>query len=182
MTTISRPEPSVASDRYLIGLVGGVKTKVANVSPARDLYISALFLGRRASVEGRVHRWFILSGQHGLVEPDQCVTPDRRCLAEASSRQRRAWASAVLMSLEAKLGDLRRYTFEIHAGADYFAYGLRDGLRGAGALVEVPTEGLSQGKQLQYYAGGAASLGDGRLRLSAAAIPNETTRSPATNC
>lgn len=97
-------------------------------------------------------RWFILSGEHGLVEPDQPITPDVGCLAESSTHHRREWASGVLTSLQAKLGDLRDHTFEIHAGADYFAYGLRDGLHRAGAFVEVPTEGLSRGKQLQYYA------------------------------
>lgn len=155
-TTVSPREPGQASDRALIGLVGGVRTKVDHASPARDLYTSALFRGRRTSVEGRADRWFILSGQHGLVEPDQWITPDLSCLEDASRQRRREWASGVLTSLRAKLGDLGRYTFEIHAGADYFAYGLRAGLLSTGANVEVPTEGLSQGRQLRYYTGGAA--------------------------
>jgi hypothetical protein len=145
---------SEAPGRILIGLVGCVKKKVDHASPARDLYVSLLFLGRRAAVEGRADRWFILSAEHGLVEPDQRIEPYERSLAAASVQQRRQWASGILASLRARLGDIGDYSFEIHAGRNYFAYGLRDGLLTAGAEVVVPTEGLAQGEQLQYYAGG----------------------------
>jgi hypothetical protein len=42
--------------------------------------------------------------------------------------------------------------FEIHAGADYRDFGLADGLLQRGAVVTVPTLGLSQGRQLAFYA------------------------------
>ncbi len=110
----TRP-PTAARGRPLIGLVGCVKTKLGHASLARDLYVSPMFLDRRAAV-----------------------------------------ASTLLAALRSKLGDLRDYTFEIHAGADYFDYGLRDGLREVGADVVVPTEGLRFGEQREYYAGGRA--------------------------
>jgi len=152
MSSIPTGQGRDAPGRALIGLVGCVKKKVDRISPARDLYVSALFLGRRTAVEGRADRWFILSAEHGLLEPDQRIAPYETSLAAVSVEQRRKWASEILASLRAKLGDVDDYTFEIHAGRNYFDYGLRDGLRDAGAHVVVPTEGLAQGQQLQYYA------------------------------
>jgi hypothetical protein len=142
-----------APGRPLIGLVGCVKKKAEHNSAARDLYMSPLFRGRRAAIEGRTDKWFILSAEHGLVEPDQRIEPYDASLAQFSVKQRRDWASGVLASLQRKLGDFSDYTFEIHAGRNYFAYGLRDGLLQAGAQVVIPTEGLRQGEQLRHYAG-----------------------------
>jgi hypothetical protein len=152
-----------------------VKKKVDRVAPARDLYISALFLGRRAAVEDRADRWFILSAEHGLLEPDQRIAPYERSLATVSADERRQWASEILASLRAKLGDFGDCTFEIHAGRNYFDYGLRDGLRGAGAHVVVPTEGLAQGQQLQYYARHIRD-GSGNRSEFMGALPEEEAR------
>jgi hypothetical protein len=68
----------------------------------------------------------------------------------------------VLGQLRDTLGDLRGWVFEIHAGRDYYAYGLKDGLVRAGATVELPAEGLPLGQRLAYYA-------TGRLPTSASA-------------
>jgi hypothetical protein len=96
-------------------------------------------------------RWFVLSAEYGVVEPDQVIEPYDRSLADISIAARRSWSAKVLKHLTETLGDLRAYRFEIHAGANYFAYGVADGLRAAGAAVSIPTEGLRQGEQLQYY-------------------------------
>ncbi len=160
------PASSDVSSRLLIGLVGCVKTKVDHASPARDLYVSDLFLGRRAAVEGRSDRWFILSAEHGLVEPEERIEPYEKALTKASRQERREWAARVLAALVTKLGDLSRYAFEIHAGADYFAFGLRDGLNRAGAHVAIPTERLTQGEQLRYYAQKAARPGQRKRQVS----------------
>ena len=175
MSSVPTGQGREAPGRALIGLVGCVKKKVDRISPARDLYVSALFLGRRAAVEGRADRWFILSAKHGLLEPDQRIAPYKRSLAAVSVEQRRKWASEILASLRAKLGDFGDYTFEIHAGRNYFDYGLRDGLRDAGAHVVVPTEGLAQGQQLQYYARHIRD-GSGNRSEFMGALPEEEAR------
>jgi hypothetical protein len=41
--------------------------------------------------------------------------------------------------------------FEIHAGAEYREFGLLDGLRDRGCLVEIPTERMRIGEQLRFY-------------------------------
>ena len=60
-----------------IGLVGCVKTKRTTGAPARDLYTSTLFAGRRRYVEQSSDRWFVLSALHGLVRDDEWLEPYR---------------------------------------------------------------------------------------------------------
>jgi hypothetical protein len=118
-----------------IGLVGCVKSKRSVASPAQDLYTSPLFLGRRAFVERTCKRWFILSAKHGLVDPATIVQPYDHTLTKASTEERRTWSENVLSELHRELGDLRGYTFEIHAGHAYADFGLTAGLRAAGAEI-----------------------------------------------
>ena len=139
-----------------IGLVGCVKSKARGPAPARDLYTSALFLGRRAYVERSCDRWFILSAKHGLLEPDEVIDTYDECLADIGRSARRAWSARVLQQLETTLGPLAGTEFEVHAGADYHAFGLADGLRARGADVDIPTARLRQGEQLAFYAGDRA--------------------------
>ena len=100
-----------------IGLVGCVKSKQSRAAPAKDLYVSPLFRGRRKWVERSCSRWLILSALHGLVEPDAMLEPYDMTLVTASSDQRHQWARQVLDSLVLQFGDLPGLTFEIHAGA-----------------------------------------------------------------
>ena len=116
-----------------------------------DLYTSALFHGRRTYVERKCERWFVLSAEHGLVAPETVLAPYDVTLKTKSRSERREWSGQVLAALEAQLGDLRRYEFEIHAGNDYRAHGLEAGIRASGARVEVPAAGLGLGEQLALY-------------------------------
>jgi hypothetical protein len=134
-----------------IGLVSCVKSKLPHPAPARDLYTSALFRGARCSVERSCDGWFILSAEHGLVSPDEVLEPYEKTLTTASPAERRRWSQRVLDELRRELGDMHGHTFEIHAGVAYANFGLTDGLEQAGALVELPLEGLGLGKRLAYY-------------------------------
>ena len=135
-----------------IGLVGCVKRKGLQAAPARDLYTSALFLGRRAFVERSCNRWYILSALHGLVEPTLVLKPYDRALKDVSATERRAWSAMVVEDLKRTLGNLVGGTFEIHAGKEYREFGLRQGLEREGARVEIPAKGLRMGEQLSFYA------------------------------
>ena len=136
-----------------VGLVGCTKSKLDHAAPARDLYTpSALFRGRRGHVERTCDRWFVLSAKYGLIEPDVVVEPYDQTLTTASEGDRRAWSQQVLHSLEGSLGDLRGVTFECHAGAAYLDHGLAAGLLKRGEAVERPTDGLTLGRQLAFYA------------------------------
>jgi hypothetical protein len=135
-----------------IGLVGCVKGKLSDSAPARDLYTSDLFAGRRAFVERSCDCWYILSALHGLVDPSRVLEPYDHTLKDVSAIDRRAWSSGVVEDLKRTVGNLAGVTFEVHAGAEYREFGLREGLEREGAIVEVPTSGLRMGEQLSFYA------------------------------
>lgn len=134
-----------------VGLVGCVKSRRPVRAPAKDLYTSALFRGRRESVEASCDRWFILSAKHGLLDPDEPIEPYDVRLADASAPERQQWSREVVADLERRLGNLSGLTFEVHAGAAYRDNGVVTGVRSRGAAVENPTEGLNQGQQLAFY-------------------------------
>ncbi len=150
-----------------VGLVGCVKQKRSSPAQAADLYTSALFLGRRRWVEQTCGRWFILSAKHGLVRPDALLAPYDETLTGAGVNACRRWSGQVLSQLRAELGDLTGIVFEIHAGAAYRDNGLITGLMQAGAMVEVPAAGLSQGRQLALYKAGPGAS----VPPSVAAVP-----------
>jgi len=129
-----------------------VKTKRAIRSRAEDLYTSPLFRGRRAYVDRTCQRWFILSAKHGLLEPDDLIEPYDVTLTAQSVSERRSWSELVVRDLSTRLGELSAYVFEIHAGAAYRDFGLVAGLQARGVVVVIPTERLSQGAQLAFYA------------------------------
>lgn len=135
-----------------IGLVGCSKSKLSRRARAEDLYSpSALFRGRRAFVVGSCDQWFILSAKHGVLAPSDELDPYDMTLVGAPICVKRAWANRVIAELEQVLGDVAGTTFEIHAGRDYWSYGLVENLRSAGAEVEIPIEALSQGQQHRFY-------------------------------
>lgn len=137
-----------------IGLVGCVKLKRNHAAPAADLYTSALFAGRCRWVAQTCDRWFIVSAKHGLVAPEQVLKPYDETLTAKSHSERRLWSRSVIADLRSHVADLSRCTFEIHAGAAYWDFGLRDDLVRAGARVEIPTEHFRQGEQLALYRDG----------------------------
>lgn len=135
-----------------VGLVGCTKSKLSRRARAEDLYsLSAMFRGRRAFVAQSCDRWFVLSAKHGVLAPSDELEPYDVTLVGAPTPVKRAWSTRVIAELKEALGDLTGMTFEIHAGRDYWGYGLVDSLRSAGAQVELPTEGLSQGQQRRFY-------------------------------
>lgn len=135
-----------------IGLVGCTKSKLSRRAPAEELYSpSAMFRGRRAFVTQSCDRWFILSAKHGVLAPSEELEPYDVTLVGAPIPVKRAWSKRVAGELKDALGDVAGMTFEIHAGRDYWGYGLVEELRRSGAQVEIPTEGLTQGQQRRFY-------------------------------
>lgn len=134
-----------------IGLVGCVKKKAAVPRRAREVYISPLFGGRRDYVQVTCTEWWILSALHGLVHPDEKITPYDATLKDASVAERQRWSGRVLGAIDALIQPVPGTWFEIHAGSEYRDYGLVAGLRARGCTVENPTAGLSFGKQLALY-------------------------------
>lgn len=134
-----------------IGLIGCVKKKLDRPAPAADLYISPLFRLRRKYVERSCDDWIILSALHGVLAPSTIIEPYDVTLTSMGVSERRAWSREVLADLRGRWEDLGACTFEIHAGSAYAHHGLVDGLRQAGARVELPVAGLRMGEQLAWY-------------------------------
>ena len=128
-----------------------MKSKGTWSAPARDLYTSPLFAGRRRWVERTCGRWFILSAKYGLLTPDWLIAPYDETLTKMLLEKRREWSKDVLSALQSYLGALGVYTFELHAGRAYLGFGIEEGLRRAGARLEVPCQHLSLGRQLALY-------------------------------
>ncbi len=159
-----------------VGLVSCVKTTRADASAAKDLYDSPLFHGQRRAVEAGCGQWFILSAKHGLLRPDTVIEPYDETLKGTSRGHKRAWSQRVLAQLRHELGDLHDLAVEIHAGQDYHAHGLVEGLRDAGATVELPTDGLTIGQRLSYYRDGRRP--DVPTRHRAQGAPSPRRRPP----
>jgi hypothetical protein len=153
-TTQSKSAFAVQNETELVGpdliLVTCVKTKRAEAATAKDLYISPLFCKERAYAERHGVPWYILSAEHGLVDPEQWLAPYERYLPDESSAYRRAWGIGVASDLEHVEGSLDGKVIEIHASAAYIA-AVRLNLQSLGAVVTDPLHGLSQGKRLQWY-------------------------------
>jgi hypothetical protein len=102
-------------------------------------------------VEKTCDRWYILSAEHGLVDPDSVLVPYEKTLATAPRPERRAWAARVLREIDERLGRVSGATIEVHAGSAYLDFGLLDGLIARGATVENPLHGLTMGRRLSFY-------------------------------
>lgn len=148
-----RPESSDAPpQRPDLVLLGCVKTKRRGNWPARDLYTSRLFIGRRDYAESLGAPWFILSAKHGLVSPTADIEDYDVSLDDAPAAKRDAWAAEVLAGLDAQVGSLEGKLIEIHAGDQYRVPKLMAGIRARGGTTIVPLFGLSFGRQLAWYA------------------------------
>ena len=134
-----------------VGLVGCVKDKASRACSARDLYVSALFRGRRRYVERSCDAWWILSAQHGLVDPDEVVAPYDLALKDLGRSERRKWSQRVLQALDELVALHGGDTVELHAGAEYRDFGLAEGLAARGCELTNPTEGMRIGEQLRFY-------------------------------
>lgn len=130
-----------------VALVSCVKSKQSRPAPARDLYTSPLFRSLRMYAEARADTWFILSAEHGLVDPNQVLPPYEKTLNKAGKAEREAWGRRVQTQLEAVLPSGAEVI--ILAGERYREH-LVKFLKARGHEVSIPLEGMPFGKQLQY--------------------------------
>jgi hypothetical protein len=120
-------------------LVSCVSEKHAVPTPAKDLYTSTWFKKARSFVERTGCTWFILSAEHGLVSPEQVVSPYEKTLNRMPIDERRRWAQRVFAQLEEAAPRMERAIFL--AGQRYREF-LVDHFRSRSILVEVAMQGL----------------------------------------
>jgi hypothetical protein len=144
-------EPGQGRDADVI-LIGCVRTKKADASPASELFASPLFEGRRRHAASSGRPWYILSAKFGLLAPGYVIGPYDVYLADQDPGYRKAWGEFVTAQLEQHEHTLRGRRIEVHAGAAYVDP-LRGPLAGRGAVLAVPLAHLRQGEQLAWYDG-----------------------------
>jgi hypothetical protein len=141
-------------------LLGCVKTKRQGTHPAKDLYTSPLFSKRRGYAEASGLPWFILSAEHGLVDPDQPIEQYDRTLNGMKAADREVWGGRVVQALRDRLGDFRGTTFEVHAGARYVD-AIQQGIIAAHGHVSVALAHDGIGRQLAWYEAQSRAVGRG---------------------
>ena len=131
----------------LIQLLSCVGQKRSVRTPARYLYTSSWFRKARNYADGTGQPWFVLSAKHGLVHPDQVISPYDLTLNAMPVAGRRQWASRVLTQLGPHLDGVEAVVFL--AGQRYREF-LEPSMRSRGLVVSVPMEGLRIGEQLRW--------------------------------
>jgi hypothetical protein len=99
--------PSKVQDIFLVGCSG---EKAADRRAAKHLYASVRFCAARELAERLGDSWFVVSGKHGLLNPDAEIDPYDSPLTDLSMHQQRIWAEAVVDELRPKLSKSARVT------------------------------------------------------------------------
>ncbi len=139
-----------------IYLVSCVARKKGHAVRAKELYESPWFKKARAYVEARGGRWFILSAQYGLLDPESIVDPYEKTLNQMGVRERREWARQVLGHLREAIKPDDHVV--VLAGGNYREL-LLDGLRAMCRQVDAPMRGMRIGEQLSWLGREAAAHG-----------------------
>lgn len=142
------PEPGSRAD---VVLVGCVKSKQPHAAPAKDIYTSALFRGARKLAEASGVPWFILSAEHGLLQPNEVIEPYDVYLKTMPTAYQRDWGRRVVEHLLRAIGPVEGRRIEVYA-SDAYVSAIRQRLKDAGAVVVEPIAGLRMGERLQWYA------------------------------
>ena len=128
-----------------IVLISCVSKKLPHPASAQDLYVRPLFrLNLQYARKLQPDAIYILSAKHGLLDLDTEVEPYNLTLNDMATRQVQAWAEQVLEQIKQR-ADLSRDHFVFLAGLKY-----RKFLVPRLASYEVPMEGLTIGRQLQF--------------------------------
>lgn len=130
-------------------LVACVAVKQDKPAPARDLYISPWFQKARAYTERHAQRWYTLSAKYGLLDPSTVISPYNTTLNAMGVAERELWANKVYHQL-IKVTDQAQDKLIFLAGQKY-RQPLASFLSEAGYEIEIPMEGLTIGRQLQWF-------------------------------
>lgn len=130
-----------------LALVACTKTKSSRPGPAATLYVSALFRKSLLAALDRAKSVRILSAKHGLVELGAQIEPYEMTLKSMPAAERKSWCQSVGTAIKAVVKPRDRVLF--FSGADYVEP-LRDQLRDAGCVVELPLGSRSLGARLSY--------------------------------
>lgn len=128
-------------------LIACAARKLDQPALAKDLYISPWFRKARAYAEASGAPWYILSAQHGLLNPGRLVEPYNKSLTAMYKPERMAWAVGVYKKICRRVYPPATLVFL--AGYRYRQY-LLEPLGLAGYTIVSPLAGLGIGQQLAW--------------------------------
>lgn len=115
-------------------LLGSVGDRVNVPAPAKEVYREVAFQLSRLDAELSGSEWFVLSAEHGLMAPNEWMSPDSRTLADMEPGHRAVWASWVVSRLGSMVGSLEGLIVRVDA-PNAFVGPLFADLQDAGAAV-----------------------------------------------
>lgn len=89
-----------------IVLLGSIGDRVNVPAPAKEVYREVAFQLSRLDAELSGSEWFVLSAEHGLLAPNEWMSPDSRTLADMEPTYRVVWAAWVVARLQSMVGSL----------------------------------------------------------------------------
>jgi hypothetical protein len=121
------------------------KSKKSYPAPARDFYQGALFKKALAYAKAHFDHVYILSAKYGVIHPDQIIDYGNydKPLKKMSKKEREEWYQLVKKQMQ-ELNLPKPYVF--FTGHLYYYVDENYQFEG-----EKPLEGLSIGKQLQWF-------------------------------
>ncbi|AXT85413.1 hypothetical protein C6I20_09580 [Aeromicrobium sp. A1-2] len=151
-------------------LLGSVGDRANVPAPAKEVFRDFSFQLSRLDAELSGGEWFILSAEHGLVAPDEWMSPDSRTLADMHPDYRLVWASWVVARLQSLVGSLDGMLVRVDA-PDAFIGPLFADLRDAGAVISSGSvSGTGRAKRLDAQWTDAPVSHEGAV---APALPSE---------
>lgn len=152
-------------------LLAGAGERVLVPAPAREVYRADRFQAARLRAQARGATWFVLSAEHGLLEPGEWVSPDSRDLADLDPVYRSVWAQWVLVRLESLDGPVAGRRVHLVAPGAYVGP-LAAVLQDAGAEVTV---GGDESRPVPAVSGPQVAV-----EQSAAAVEGDAEEEPVT--
>lgn len=143
----STPQPT--KPPTTIVLIGCSKSKLDAPAPARELYTGQLFKKAVAWTERQGHQWFVISALHGLVAPNQPISPYNYSLKDRrGSRERESWAHQIICALVPN--HLPKGSRAILIMPELYRRFIQPELDRASINYSNSLQGLSIGKQMQW--------------------------------
>jgi hypothetical protein len=115
-------------------LLGSVGDRVNVPAPAKEIFREVSFQLSRLDAELSGSEWFILSAEHGLMAPNEWISPDSRTLADMDPEYRVVWASWVVARLQSLVGSVAGMHIRVNAPNAFIGPLFAD-LQDAGAIV-----------------------------------------------